>query len=1428
MGDKMRKMITCITLALVMLMLNFYVNDDFASRDRTGDTEADVDLNNVASVADVDDLGSRNGEFFSAMIDDDLSSWIADVSIAVDIYNHTHISYVKNYHLMYAVNDGDGWQIETVDSNGKVYYYNSIAVDSDGHPHISYCKNYHLNYAYHDGAQWNITTVDWTYCGYSNSIALDSYDRPHISYSGHDYWENLSYAYYNGAVWHKETVDPYGVGNTTSIAIDPYGNPHISYYDRTNGDLKHAFFNSVVWNNETVDWHGDVGKYSSIAVDQWNVTHISYINYSSRSLKYANFTGFQWGTHTLNSYCYQTSLALDSYSCPHICATNGSGLSYMYYRGNQWYSETIPCCAENVSIAMSPNDTPSIAIIGNNKLQYITIDNEEPTLEEDLSGTPTTGDTFKLIINDSDNIGISNVKRTCEIYGPHRILHDNGPMNITNDGLWEVNITIPYDAYYINYSFEITDMAENVFTTDFFDKDVMDNDPPAFRADESGSPTTGDPFSFVVNCSDNINLSAGVSFKYDDPNASCLNKGLYDDGTNGDFYAGDGAFTSRGIDIPPDISGIYYCFDLYDDAGNNYNTSQNWGYFHRDVIDNDPPQLVEDLSNENATTGDPFLFSISVDDNILVASAQVTYRFDGQNNMTGNLADSDFGTAWAVVIDVPDDAVEMEYRFHLNDSAGNGVNTNSTRIDVTDNDKPQANAGLDIFLDQYLNASFSAANSTDNIGIVNYTWSFRYNEVNVTLHGRDASFRFDIPGTYTVTLTVTDATGNFASDVLRATVRDIWDYTSPMADAGTDLYADQSDNVTLNGGKSSDNVGVTNYTWTFRYQNANRTLYGLKPVFSFDVPGVYNVTLTVTDAAGNSDKDWVIITVKDTKNPKAVGTTVESDIRAGDTVHFDSVNCSDNVGVFNYTWTFNDDGAMVLYGPSPDYVFKTPGTYTVTLTVADAAGNEASTFFSVTVGEKLSPAASQGGSMSTAVIVGVVVVVIVAVFIIVLFLLLKRRKRPGKEEEAGMDEETEETDEPGDELDEFEVAGEAEKDGGKGDIAGDGKDTGTEDDGEDDEEIWSDEGRAEENETWVSEEDEEWEEEDEEEEWNAEVDDEPWAEHAPELTPVPDTMKGVIPGYIIQSKLGSGGFATVYKAVDSNGELVAIKLPKFIDETVDSSVLQKFKAEADIWKKLKHRNIVEFYNSDIRPVPYMVIEYMEGGNLSDVMKKGPLPVDRVISLIREIMSGFAYAHRMASVHRDIKPENLLFTKDGTPKISDWGIGKFMASESASKTIGTKGTLIYSSPEQISQEKYGNVDWNTDVFQLGIVFYEMLTGTNPFIADDPIGIMHNIIDKIPVPPSSLRSGIPPEIDTVILRALEKEKDKRFRSADTMLAKIEEGLQDREKNLVHYRSMLNRALKDGMISPEEEEMLDGFRERYGISAEEHKNIWNDLET
>ena len=328
------------------------------------------------------------------------------------------------------------------------------------------------------------------------------------------------------------------------------------------------------------------------------------------------------------------------------------------------------------------------------------------------------------------------------------------------------------------------------------------------------------------------------------------------------------------------------------------------------------------------------------------------------------------------------------------------------------------------------------------------------------------------------------------------------------------------------------------------------------------------------------------------------------------------------------------------------------------------------------------------------------------------------------------------------------------------------------------------------------------------------------------LEKVSSSIRNIIPGYIITDKLGAGGFATVYKALNRDGDAVALKLPKFLDETIDSSVLRKFQAEADIWKKLKHKNVVNFLGSDVRPIPYMSIELMEGGNLSGLLKDHRLSIKEAKPLILQILDGLSYAHRMACVHRDIKPENILFTKDGIPKIADWGIGKFMASESVSQSIGTKGTFAYAAPEQFDRETYGQVDWSTDLFQVGIVFYQMLTGVNPFMADELARVMGLILTKTPDLPSKYNPEITPELDEIVMKCLEKKKEDRWRSTDVVYSQLKDMEKKKLVSLKKYRRSLERALKDGIISEDEDIMLAELREHMSISDVEHSALVDEI--
>ena len=270
---------------------------------------------------------------------------------------------------------------------------------------------------------------------------------------------------------------------------------------------------------------------------------------------------------------------------------------------------------------------------------------------------------------------------------------------------------------------------------------------------------------------------------------------------------------------------------------------------------------------------------------------------------------------------------------------------------------PLAEAGPDVSIDQHETVHFNGSNCSDNIEVVNWTWSFYYDDGRIELFGPLASFTFHEAGEYEVTLVVSDAANLEGTDSLAVTVRDI---TPPTAEAGRTRTVDQHATVVLDGLGSADNVGVANWTWTFEYGGGEVVLHGPDPEFTFDDAGTYNVTLTVTDAAGLTAEDWVTIYVIDVTDPRVdAGTDVRVDQH--ETVTLDASACSDNVGIANWTWTFVYRGnPMSLYGEEVTFVFDDAGSYDVTLTVSDDAGNLAVDVVNVHVTDTTPPTANAG------------------------------------------------------------------------------------------------------------------------------------------------------------------------------------------------------------------------------------------------------------------------------------------------------------------------------------------------------------------------------------------------------------------------------------------------------------------------------------
>jgi serine/threonine protein kinase len=247
--------------------------------------------------------------------------------------------------------------------------------------------------------------------------------------------------------------------------------------------------------------------------------------------------------------------------------------------------------------------------------------------------------------------------------------------------------------------------------------------------------------------------------------------------------------------------------------------------------------------------------------------------------------------------------------------------------------------------------------------------------------------------------------------------------------------------------------------------------------------------------------------------------------------------------------------------------------------------------------------------------------------------------------------------------------------------------------------------------------------------------------------------------------LGYGGFADVYQAKrKQDGLLVALKLPRVSpQQTVD---LEGILREAETWIKLNHRNIVKVYEYGVKPVPWIAMEYMARGSLRQRIKN--LDLAATLSIVLQVADALYYAHHYGVVHRDIKPENILFDAEDTPKVSDWGLGKLML-EATGSSSGGMGTLLYSAPEQISKSGFGETDWRTDVYQLGVVMYEMVTGQLPYRGESWEETLSRIKEGKPRMPRELNPSISPELEQIVLKAMQRLKEDRYQ--DVLLFKMD---------------------------------------------------------
>ncbi|MBN1390959.1 MAG: PKD domain-containing protein [Candidatus Thermoplasmatota archaeon] len=292
---------------------------------------------------------------------------------------------------------------------------------------------------------------------------------------------------------------------------------------------------------------------------------------------------------------------------------------------------------------------------------------------------------------------------------------------------------------------------------------------------------------------------------------------------------------------------------------------------------------------------------------------------------------------------------------NVTDAAGNW-NEDTMKVTVLDITPPIADAGPDQIVDEGTIIAFDGSGSSDNIGVVNWTWTFNDGMENIILFGSAPYHTFNVPGTYIVILNVTDAAGNWATDTMTVTVNDI---TPPVANAGPDQVVVMGDTVRLDGTGSSDNVGIVNFTWNFT-DIIPVTMYGAQPEYTFNNHGEFMVTLIVTDAEGNWFSDTMIVRVDDMIPPVADAGS-DMVVEAGTLVLLNGSGSHDNVGISNYTWKFfygND--YIALYGVDPQFKFHLLGIFIVTLYVTDDAGWRDEDEVIVTVKDTTPPHADAG------------------------------------------------------------------------------------------------------------------------------------------------------------------------------------------------------------------------------------------------------------------------------------------------------------------------------------------------------------------------------------------------------------------------------------------------------------------------------------
>ena len=283
-----------------------------------------------------------------------------------------------------------------------------------------------------------------------------------------------------------------------------------------------------------------------------------------------------------------------------------------------------------------------------------------------------------------------------------------------------------------------------------------------------------------------------------------------------------------------------------------------------------------------------------------------------------------------------------------------------------------------------------------------------------------------------------------------------------------------------------------------------------------------------------------------------------------------------------------------------------------------------------------------------------------------------------------------------------------------------------------------------------------------------------------------------VDGYDIFSELGHGGMGVVYKARQRRlSRMVALKMIR-AGSLAKSEDRARFRVEAEAVAELRHPNIIQIYDiGEVGSLPFVALELLEGGSLDDRLAGTPQPGRASATMIATLARAIHAAHQAGIIHRDLKPSNILFATEGTPKITDFGLAKRLEDDGFTKSGQVLGSPSYIPPEQAEggAKKVGPA---ADVYALGAILYEMLTGRPPFKGTTPVETVMQVINEDPVPPCRLQSQVPRDLETICLKCLAKEPNKRYAKADALADDLDRYLAD-EPILARRTPVWERGLK-----------------------------------